>query len=502
MSAPTHLSEPTGSRRSLRVPALLHTGVPRGVVLQGLLGSVLLAVSGPGAGAVPVYHDAVATFLHVAWLHDNETLQAVSAGVALIGVALLASAWWQLRRVLDVMTPRGMLVLASTWALPLLLTTPLFSRDVYAYAGQGHVVANHIDPYTYGPNALMDKWRDNVDGIWKNTPSPYGPVWLWVAGRVVALSADHVVAAIFMFRLLSVIGLLLIAWGLPIIARQHGVPGQRALWLGLANPLLLIHSVGGAHNDSLMVGLVVCALAVAGRAPTTRRLLAATVLITLAALIKLPAVAALGFLPMLLPTWPARIRAGALIGALAGVTAAFATGVTGLGWGWLNTFDTGTARLSIFSPLTGIGQLTGSGLKAIGLVHTADIVTRWVIVGGLSAAGLIAVVLLLRSPRIGPARALGLALLAVVALAPIVQPWYLLWGLVLLAAVGGERVTLALGALSVALCLAVLPDGHSLIRPPLYGAPLIAAIGLAAVEVRRSARVVIDVERRPEELAV
>jgi alpha-1,6-mannosyltransferase len=86
---------------------------------------------------------------------------------------------------------------------------------------------------------------------------------------------------------------------------------------------------------------------------------------------------------------------------------------------------------------------------------------------------------------------LGLTLIAVVALGPIVQPWYLLWGLVLLAAVGGEQVTLGLGALSVALCLALLPNGRSLIRPPLYGAPIVCAAALAAIEVRRSAKVVL-----------
>ncbi len=145
-------------------------------------------------------------------------------------------------------------------------------------------------------------------------------------------------------------------------------------------------------------------------------------------------------------------------------------------------------------------MLAGNVLEGVGLVQTPDVVTRWVIISGLAVAGLLAVVLLLRSPRIGVMKALGLTLVAVVALAPIVQPWYLLWGLVLLAAVGGERVTVALGALSVALCLAVLPDGKSLIRPPLYGAPLLAAIALAAVEVRRSARVVIEAERHPDEL--
>jgi hypothetical protein len=58
--------------------------------------------------------------------------------------------------------------------------------------------------------------------------------------------------------------------------------------------------------------------------------------------------------------------------------------------------------------------------------------------------------------------------------------------------VGGERVLLALGALSVVLCLTLRPNGRSLVRPPLYGAPLVAAVGFAVYEVRRSARVVLE----------
>jgi hypothetical protein len=315
---------------------------------------------------------------------------------------------------------------------------------------------------------------------------------------VVWLASGHVVPAIFMFRLLSVLGLLLIAWALPRLARDHGVPPQRAVWLGLANPFVLIHSVGGAHNDSLMIGLLVCGLAVLGREPGPRRLIGAAALITLAALIKVPAVAALGFLPMALPTWRQRIRAGAIVAVTSAATAVFCTYVTTLGWGWLNTVDGGSKRLSIFSPLTGAGVLAGHALEAVGLVRQPETVTRIVIAGGFALAGLLAITLLLRSSQLGLLRALGLTLVAVVALAPIVQPWYLLWGLVLLAAVGGERVALALGALSVALCLALLPNGRSLIRPPLYGAPLLAAAALAAVEVRRSAHVVLEAERDPE----
>ncbi len=479
---------------------MLPTGVPRRVLWMGFVGTLLLAFGGIGAGATPNGKDAIASTLRLQWMQDNGITRMVCITLVLFGVVLLAYAWWQLKGVLDQVSTRAIVLCAAIWAIPLMLAPPLFSRDIYAYAGQGNLVANGLDPYVYGPGDLSPtgKWAFRVDGIWRYTPSPYGPVWLWLSGRAVLLSQDHVVPALLMLRLLAVAGLVLVAWALPRLARAHGVPPQRALWLGLANPFVLIHGVGGAHNDTLMVGFLVAGLAVAGRHPTNRKLVLAAALITVGALVKLPAIAALAALPMLLPTWPQRFRAAAVVGASAAATGVVLTFATGLGTGWVHTLDAGSARLSIFSPTTGIGVVVGEALQAVGLVEESGTATRLVLAAFLGLAGVFALVIMLRSHHTGPLRALGLAMVAVVALAPVVQPWYLLWGMVLLAAVGGEKVTLALGALSVALCLSLLPNGQSLIRPPLYGAPVLAAAALAAFEVRRSTAKVLAEAPREE----
>jgi hypothetical protein len=466
--------------------------VPRRLLLLGFLGTTMLAFGGIGAGAPPRYKDAVAELLHLTALQKTSTGRAVSLVFALVGMTLLTAAWWRLRHVIESIAPRTLLLITGLWTLPLLLGAPLFSRDVYAYAGQGNLVVGGIDPYEYGPGALVGKWSFSVDQPWRFSPSPYGPVWLWLSAQCVRLSHGHLVPAVLMLRGLSVLGLLMVAWALPRLAKSHGRLPQRALWLGLANPFVLVHGVGGAHNDALMIGLLMVALAVAVERPTLLRLAAASVLIAIAALVKLPAIAALGFLPMLHPGWPARVRTGLLVTGVAAVTGTIMTWWTGLGWGWVHTLGTGSARLSIFSPVTGVGVLVDHALRWLGIVDTPGEVTRWVFAVSFAVAGLVALTLLLRAHHLGPMRALGLAMVAVVALAPVVQPWYLLWGLILLAAVGGERVLLALGALSVVLCLTLLPNGRSLIRPPLYGAPLLAAVGFAVFEVRRSARQVLD----------
>lgn len=482
----------------MKLPPILRTGVPHRLFATGFVGTVLLALGGVGAGVLPGIHDPIASSLRLESIRENAWGRGIATGVVVLGMLLLASAWWQLRPLLDDLAPHALLVVAAVWSLPLVFGPPLFSQDLYAYAGQGHLVANHIDPYTYGPGDYepASKWSYNVDKVWRYSPAPYGPVWLALSGLVVRLAGNHLVPALFMLRGLAVLGLVLIAWALPRLARAHGVAPQRALWLGLANPLLLIHGIGGGHNDTLMVGLLACGLVAASRTPTSYRLVLATLLIVSAALVKLPAIAALGFLPMALPTWRQRFRAALVIAPTAVVSGVLLTVITGLGWGWLNNLDAGSARVSIFSPVSGIGHGLGELLKEIGLVDTPLVVTRLVLAGGLAAAGVIALVLLLRSNTLGPQRALGLSLIAVVALAPTVQPWYLVWGLVLLAAVIGRRAEIALGALSLALCLSILPNGRSLFRPPLYGAPMFAAIALAVIEVRRSAQTVRELEEQ------
>jgi alpha-1,6-mannosyltransferase len=436
----------------------------RRLLAVGLAGSLLVAVGGLGAGAMP---STYAGPLHGAVV--------ASTVLSMCGVVLLLVAWWFLRRARST----GLVLRAfGLWALPLLVGPPLFSRDVYAYAGQARLVALGLDPYTAGPSSVPGPLAAEVDGVWGGTPSPYGPVFLWLAGQLERATGEHVFATVLALRLLAVAGLALVAWGLPRLAAAHGVPPVRALWLGLANPLVLLHLVAGAHNDALMIGLLVAGIAVAMTTRMPGRLVAAGALVTLAALVKAPAAAGLAFLPLTVIGVTERARAALTVALTAAVTAVLVTAATGLGWGWVHTLDAGNARLSLFSPTTGLGLAVGE--LADGGLHVVQFL-------GVLAGLAVSAVLLLRADRVGPVRALGLALLAVVVLGPTVQAWYLLWGLVLLAAVIGKRTATAFAATCVVLCLLVLPSGRHLVRPPLYGVPALLAAAAAVLVVRRTA---------------
>ena len=75
-------------------------------------------------------------------------------------------------------------------------------------------------------------------------------------------------------RLVVLLGVGLIVWATPRLARRCGVAEVSALWLGAANPLLFMHLVAGIHNEALMLGLMLAGteFACAGSTPSGRLL--------------------------------------------------------------------------------------------------------------------------------------------------------------------------------------------------------------------------------------
>jgi alpha-1,6-mannosyltransferase len=89
---------------------------------------------------------------------------------------------------------------------------------------------------------------------------------------------------------------------------------------------------------------------------------------------------------------------------------------------------------------------------------------------------------LLRASRLGLTYSLGLMLLALAFLSPVLQPWYLIWGIALLACVPAtlaRRACLVLAAISPFMGL---PGGRQLEHALLTASPmLIAALAVALV---------------------
>ncbi len=433
----------------------------------GLAGSVAVALAGPRlAGG------------RVQWWFDP-SLGAANVAVFYAGIVALSVAWLALGGI--AITTRQLRIVSAVWCLPLLLTAPLFSQDAYSYLAQGTLVHLGIDPYRHAPAVLANVGHAHVlgavDPFWRHTTAPYGPLFLGIVSLIVAVSGAHLVLGVLLIRLLALAGLVLLAVFVPRLARALGADAARATWW-LLSPLVLLDLVAGTHNDLLMVGLLVAGVTFA----IERRWLLGIALCALASTIKLPAAAAIVFIVVVwarsapLPSEGARRLLASAAVAVAVVAAVSI--VTGLGLGWISTTVFSTpdkVRLAV-TPATALGwtvaQLVPVGARGL---ESA--------LGGV-AFGLSIVLgagLLWRSRRQTMVRNLGIALLAVAVCGPAAWPWYLTWGLVLLAACPGVQQSRALAFVAIAGALVVKADG--ILAFPLHTAPVFVVLYVAAAAV-------------------
>jgi hypothetical protein len=388
------------------------------------------------------------------------------------GLAALCTAWWYGRKLTGrgLISPRWIVVTAALWILPMLVIPPLASRDLYANACQGALFDAGLNPYLVGVSAQPCPWLDSVSVVWRDTPTPYGPVFLVLAGAAAAFGSQ--LAAIVVLRLLAVLGVAGLAAVLPILAKRLGVPVDRALWLVLCCPLVAVHLVGGGHNDALTVAFMVAGFAViAGPSKRTSLLIAGGLLLGAAIAVKLTVGVVLPFAALLAAGgwsaggWPRLIRRGApIVLAALGflVAASFASG---LGLGWATALSGAGESVNWSSPPTALGIVVNTVAGWFG----ADLD----VVPGFRAVALVLLavsllVILWRSRDRDPLAGAGLALLAVVFFAPITQPWYLIWPLVLFA-VGTARARWLAGTVVFAMAT-ILPEGTGVFRP--LGVPM------------------------------
>ncbi|MBW0018986.1 MAG: polyprenol phosphomannose-dependent alpha 1,6 mannosyltransferase MptB [Mycobacterium sp.] len=437
-------------------------GALRRTRLFGATGTVLMAIGALGAGARPVVQDP--TF-GVRLLNLPSRIQTVSLTMTTTGAVMMALAWLMLgrfalgkRRMSRGELDRTLLL----WMLPLLIAPPMYSKDVYSYLAQSQISLEGLDPYQVGPASglgLGHVFTLSVPSLWRETPAPYGPLFLWIGRGISAMTGENIVAAVLCHRVVVLAGVALIVWATPRLARRCGVAEVSALWLGAANPLLIMHLVAGIHNEALMLGLMLAGAEFALRGidsphplmPASWRfgpdweplamLLVGSILIVLSSQVKLPSLLALGFVTMALAyrcggTLKALLGVG---GAMVGLTLAVMALVgsaSGLGFGWIYTLGTANVVRSWMSPPTLLALGTGQVGILLGLGdHTTAVLSLTRAIGVLIIMVMVCWLLLaVFRGRLHPIGGLGVALGITVLLFPVVQPWYLLWAIIPLAA--------------------------------------------------------------------
>ncbi len=449
--------------------------------LFGATGTILMAIGALGAGARPVVQDP--TF-GVRLLNLPSRIQTVSLTMTTTGAVMMALAWLMLgrfalgsRRMSRGDLDRTLLL----WVVPLLIAPPMYSKDVYSYLAQSQISLEGLDPYRVGPASglgLSHVFTLSVPTLWRETPAPYGPLFLWIGRGISAITGENIVAAVLCHRLVELIGVGLIVWATPRLARRCGVAEVSALWLGAANPLLIMHLVAGVHNEALMLGLMLAGAEFALRGIDSPRLmpdswrpgphweplgmlLAGAILIILSSQVKLPSLLALGFVTMALAyrcggNLRALLLAGGAMTALSLAVMAVVGRASGLGFGWIYTLGTANVVRSWMSPPTLLALGTGQVGILLGLGdHTTAILGLTRGIGVLIITVMVAWLLLaVFRGRLHPIGGLGVALGVTVLLFPVVQPWYLLWAIIPLAA-WATRTGFRLAAIVISLVVGI-----------------------------------------------
>ena len=116
-------------------------------------------------------------------------------------------------------------------------------------------------------------------------PGPLRPLFLQIDGFFTRITFHNELATIVLLRLLALVGVLLIARCVPKLARLYHRDGAELFTLMVLNPVTILHLIGGAHNDALMLGLLLSGLVAAKE----KRPIVGILLCALATAIKAPA---------------------------------------------------------------------------------------------------------------------------------------------------------------------------------------------------------------------
>ena len=407
--------------------------------LSGLMGATVIAASAPRWRlAVPSWR------LSIPGIAQPGT-STQSTMWFLLGLILLGLGWlglvYRAGRIAD---PRQAIVIVGAvialWAIPVSLGPPLLSNDVYSYVAQGEMASRGIDPSSVGPVELgRNDFTSGADPVWRSAPAPYGPVAVIAARSAVEIGGHDQVAAINVYRVIVWIAVVMAAIGIGLIAVGNGLSAAVAIAIGIGNPIMILHIIGGAHNDALMFGFLALGLAAAQR--DKKKL--AVALIAAATAVKLPAAVGLLYLGWCwrgaIATWKERVVTTAAV--FGSSIAAIIVGcvLVGLGPGWITAL-TSTGKVNdTYSPTTKLGFSIAEILNGVGLDVNGQLLASGVRALGLLATAVLAFVMLMRSPRVGYIKATGVILVAYVLLGPVIWPWYLVTGFALLAACGLGR---------------------------------------------------------------
>jgi alpha-1,6-mannosyltransferase len=383
--------------------------------------------------------------------------------VVLAAYALLLVEAWAGRVKLWAVLGASAASLAVSVASPLLL-----SRDVYTYAAYGRIEAvYHRNPYLHPLSAFgHDPFVAVASRQWLPAHTVYGPLFTIVSAGIARLWSSPA-STILAYKLLAGLAVAA-ATVLVALAADRSRPQRAALAVALVglNPVLVAHTVGGAHVDALIALPLAAALAIAVTRPAaaSARALAVTLLLTAACLIKPPLLAALA----LWLWWT--VRAGGRGRVLATHLAVISTVTLAC----LTPFAAGGHTLAPLATSGGL-EAWASPSHLVGQAAQAIVASFAGSAAGADAAAAVEiaflVVFVLLALHVGarnpPEQSLGIALLLLVLSLPYLLPWYAAWFAPFLGLLADEALLVAGTLVTGVLALTLVPADpfHGLTSP-------------------------------------
>ena len=326
-----------------------------------------------------------------------------------------------------------------------LLAPPLLSQDVFSYIAYARLGVEHdLVPYTHSPLDIPFDAVFPFAGS-KDAVSVYGPVFTLLSYPLSPLGVPEAFWVLKVVAALASLGVVgLVWWTCERVGRDPVLP---ALFVGL-NPHVLVHVVGGAHNEALvmLVAMAGVALFVAGREP------AGAAVATAAASLKASAALVVPFLVL-----GARRRAAGLVAA---ALAAVGIGVVALaGFGSdaldaLGLLSSNQERTSRFSFPYKTAELLGTILPGDRLDYRSAVRAVYAVAFAGVAAWLMYRTWRRRSE---PIAAAAWTTVAVLVASAWLVPWYALWLLPLAALTADRRLWIASFLLSAWMLAIAVP---------------------------------------------
>ncbi|WP_159610311.1 polyprenol phosphomannose-dependent alpha 1,6 mannosyltransferase MptB [Glutamicibacter sp. JC586] len=413
----------------LEIRRKLHGESLRSLGWQGFAASVMITVASWGVGWFP--RNQLSPIARSGFFIEFRT----EAGGVITCIVLMAVGMVWLTRTWILTRPKvqkateitsGQLgKLITLWSAPLIFSFPILSRDVYSYLAQGRMLHADKSPYLEGVSALPGWFDGGSDGLWAQSPSPYGPFFLVLSRIIFFVSNGIPEIGVGLLRIVAALGVLGCYHFTTKLAKKMGQNPNWANWAIVGNPLFLLTTIGGVHNDALMIAGVFSALAYA----YDRRAVASTMALAIAVSVKPIVLLALPFIGLILlnknPSKRARWIVWLKVSLLSLIWLTIIGAVTNLWFGWVPAmFSAGDAAF----PYAPVGLIGWSMSQLVGMLGGNGALVNSIIVQlfQLFALAIVARLALVKNIS-NPVRLTAWSLSAVVLLAPIIQPWYVLW---------------------------------------------------------------------------